>query len=56
MMVTHMPLTIALSLVLNTAAVLIGSGLGRILAKRSSLDLSWLSGLLLIGLAIGKLL
>lgn len=56
MMVTHMPLTIVLSLILNTAAVLIGSGLGRILARRSCLDLSWLSGLLLIGLAIGKLL
>ncbi|MFR0035242.1 MAG: manganese efflux pump, partial [Clostridium sp.] len=56
MMVTHLPLTILLSLLLNTAAVLLGSFLGRTLAKRSSLDLSWLSGLLLMGLALGKLL
>lgn len=56
MMVTHLPLTILFSLVLNTAAVLVGSTLGRTIANRSSLDLSWLSGLLLIGLAIGKLL
>lgn len=55
-MVTHLPLTILLSLLLNTAAVLLGSFLGRTLAKRSSLDLSWLSGLLLMGLALGKLL
>ena len=56
MMVTHLPLTILLSLLLNTAAVLLGSFLGRTLAKRSSLDLSWLSGLLLMGLALGMLL
>lgn len=55
MMVTHLPLTIFLSLALNTAAVLLGSVLGRTIASRSSFDLSWLSGLLLIGLAIGKL-
>ena len=35
MMVTHLPLTILLSLLLNTAAVLLGSFLGRTLAKLS---------------------
>lgn len=55
MMVTHLPLTIILSLVLNTAAVVGGGFLGRTLAKRSSFDLSWLSGLMLMVLAVAKL-
>ena len=45
-----------LSLGLNTASVLLGSCLGKRLASRSSLDLSWLCGLLLIALAFFKLL
>lgn len=56
MMVLHLPATILLSLALNTAAVLLGSWLGRVIVKRSNLELSWLSGLLLILLACSKLL
>lgn len=56
MMVLHLPATILLSLILNTAAVLLGSWLGRVIVKRSNLELSWLSGLLLILLACSKLL
>lgn len=55
MMVTHLPLTVALSLLLNTAAVVGGSALGRTLAKRSTFELSWASGILLILLAFLKL-
>lgn len=55
MMVMHLPLTVILSLALNTAAVLGGCRIGYVLAKRSSLELSWLSGLLLMGLALAKL-
>lgn len=55
MMILHLPMTIALSLALNTAAVLLGSRLGRGLVKRSRLELSWLSGILLIILACSKL-
>lgn len=56
MMVTHLPLAALLSLFLNTGAVLSGSCLGRSIARRSGFDLSWLSGLLLIGLAFARLL
>lgn len=55
MMTFHLPLTIFLSLLLNAAAVLLGSFLGRVLVKCSNLDLSWLSGILLMALAISKL-
>lgn len=55
MMVLHLPATILLSLILNTAAVLLGSSFGRVIVKRSNLELSWLSGLLLILLACSKL-
>lgn len=55
MMILHLPMTIALSLALNTAAVLLGSRLGRSLVKRSRMELSWLSGILLIVLACSKL-
>jgi len=55
MTVSHLPLIILLSLGLNTAAVLGGSRLGRGLASRTSLDLSWLCGLLLIVLAFMKI-
>lgn len=51
-----LPLTVFLSLSLNTASILLGSGLGKRLAGRSSLDLSWLCGLLIIALAFFKLL
>ena len=51
-----LPLITLLSLGLNTASVLLGSCLGKRLASRSSLDLSWLCGLLLIALAFFKLL
>ena len=50
-----LPLIIVLSLSLNTACVLLGSCLGKRLASRSSLDLSWLCGLLLIALAFLKI-
>ena len=40
MMVTHLPLTILLSLLLNTAAVLLGSFLGRTLALQSGFILA----------------
>ena len=51
-----LPLITLLALGLNTASVLLGSCLGKRLASRSSLDLSWLCGLLLIALAFFKLL
>ncbi len=51
-----LPLITLLSLGLNTASVLLGSCLGKRLASQSSLDLSWLCGLLLIALAFFKLL
>lgn len=55
LMILHLPLTIFLSLILNIAAVLGGAFLGRTLIKRTSMELSWLSGLLLISLAASKL-
>lgn len=55
MMVTNLPILLLLSLFLNTAAVLLGSVLGRALIKKVNLDLSWLSGLLLLVLAFFKL-
>ena len=52
LMGTHIPLTIALMLLLTAAAVMAGCGLGRKLAHRLTADISWLSGALLILLAI----
>lgn len=43
------------SLLINTAAVIAGSGIGNKIAEKLSLDLSWLSGLLLMVLAFLKL-
>lgn len=48
-------LVVLLSLLTDTLAIGIGSRMGHRLAARLSLDLSWLSGLLLIVLAILKL-
>lgn len=55
MLVFHLPGVFLLSLVLNTAAVLSGSVLGRHLIKKMSFDPSWLSGILLLALAFSKL-
>lgn len=55
MMILNLPMTVLLSLTLNTAAVLLGSRLGRSLVRRSKLELSWVSGILLILLACSKL-
>lgn len=43
-----------LSLLLNTLAILAGSLMGRSMAKRTAFDLSWLSGILLIALALAR--
>jgi len=43
------------SLFTNMAAVLLGCALGNKLARKTSLDLSWLCGVVLIGLAVSKL-
>lgn len=55
MMVIHLPMTLGLSVVLNTAAVLSGSFLGRVLVRKTNMDLSWLSGILLLVLAFSKI-
>lgn len=44
------------SVVVTAAAVLVGSFVGQRISRRTKMDLSWLSGLILIGLAFGKLL
>jgi len=49
-------LIIGLSLIMNVAAVVFGRFLGEKLTNRLRLDLSWLSGALLIALAVLKLL
>ena len=54
-MVTNMWVTILLSFITGLAAVIIGSFLGNKIAQKTSLDLSWLSGVLLIILAFMKL-
>jgi len=46
---------ISVSVVLNTSLLLLGGTLGNKTAKRTSLNLSWISGVLLIILAILKL-
>lgn len=56
MMVVHLPMTLCLSILLNAAAILGGCYLGRTLVKKVNMDLSWLSGLLLLALAFSKLL
>lgn len=55
MMAIHLPLTILLSLATGVAAILSGSFLGNTVAKKTSLDLSWISGVMLIILAFSKL-
>lgn len=55
MMVLHLPAILLLSLFFNTAAVLFGCYLGRTMIKKTNLDLSWLSGVLLLVLAFLKL-
>lgn len=50
----HVPLTILLSLVVGACAILLGCLLGNKIAEKLSLNLSWLSGILLIVLAFMK--
>lgn len=45
----------ALSLIMNFGVILLGAFLGRKLAKKSNINLSWLSGAILIALAFIKL-
>lgn len=52
----HPVLVIFLSLVLGYAAVLFGGWLGKKLADKVKLDLSWLGGTILVVLAIAKIL
>jgi len=49
-------LTILLTFVLGLALILIGARAGKMIAKRISFDLSWISGVCLIGLAFFILL
>lgn len=56
MMTFHLPATILLSLTTGILAILSGSLLGNSIAKRTSFDLSWLSGVMLMILAVLKLL
>jgi len=51
----HIPAVIVCSLAANTAAVIAGSRLGGRLAKKIPLNLTWISGAILIGLAVAKL-
>jgi len=46
---------VALSLVTGVAAVIFGCFLGKKIAQKTPLNLSWLSGVILIGLAVSKL-
>lgn len=55
MMILHLPMALVLSLLLNMAAILGGGFLGRALVKKINMDLSWLSGILLLVLAFSKL-
>lgn len=55
MMAVHLPMTILLSLAAGITAILSGSALGNTIAKKTNLDLSWISGVMLIGLAFSKL-
>lgn len=55
MMSMHLPMMLLLSLLLNMAAILGGEFLGRVLVKKVNMDLSWLSGVLLLVLAFSKL-
>ena len=50
----HLPTAMLCSLVINTLAVILGSILGNRIARKISLDLSWLSGILLILLGLLK--
>lgn len=49
------PLTILLSFLIGTAAILVGCAAGRKVSEKTSIDLSWLGGLLLLVLAFQKL-
>lgn len=55
-MTLHIGWTVALALLVGACAVLLGSFLGNKVAEKSDLNLSWLSGLLLIVLAFMKFL
>ena len=46
---------IAFSLLTDISAVLLGGFIGRKVAQKTSLNLAWLSGVILIGLAVSKL-
>ena len=55
-MTTNPVLTSVMSLVIGAAAILGGSLLGNRLAEKLSLNLSWISGFLLMALAFMKFL
>lgn len=50
-----LPETFCISLAAGAAAIYCGSGMGSLLSEKSRMDLSWLSGALLILLAVMKL-
>lgn len=56
MMVNHYILTVVLSLIVGMLAIVFGSWLGNRIASHSTLDLSWLSSILLMILAFMKLI
>ena len=47
---------VGLSLAMNVLCIVLGCRAGRRIARRTRLDLAWLSGLLLLALAVSKLL
>lgn len=49
-------MVVILSIIIHFVAILLGSMLGKQCAKKSTLDLSWLSGVILIILALTKIL
>ena len=52
----HLWAAVLFSMAANVAAVAAGSSLGGLTARKINLNLSWISGLLLLLLAFGKLL
>lgn len=48
-------MTIGLSFLMGAAAVVIGCFIGKKVAQKTSLNISWLSGVVFIGLAVSKL-
>lgn len=56
MMVNHYVVTVIMSVIVGMSAIIFGCWLGNRIASHSTLDLSWLSSLLLIILAFMKLI